>query len=66
MCYLDRTFCKFYETCKSAYGIIEAEKKLVCPRALTPQIKEDANKAKLPIAMYTDNPDCYIDINEKE
>ena len=51
MCYKDKTFCPYYLVCKNGH---------TCHRALTPEIRQQAEKEGLPIARYTDFPDCYI------
>lgn len=52
LCYLDRTFCPFYNECKHGD---------VCPRALTEDVEERAMKMNLPIAKLMDKPDlCFI------
>ena len=43
------TFCNFYETC-SAHN---------CFRALTPRVKESAEKLGLLVSMFVDKPECY-------
>lgn len=52
MCYRDMTFCTHYETCELG---------ATCPRALTQQVKDDAElwMKNPPICIYTDNPWCY-------
>lgn len=56
MCYRDRTYCTFYETCKDGDG---------CDRALTPEVVSDAKKwwgnDNAPIAYYGDKPECHKD-----
>ena len=47
--YRDRTFC-LHEGCY---------KFRKCHKALTVLFMERAEKAKLPIAVYTSTPDCY-------
>jgi hypothetical protein len=58
ICYRDRTFCPFYDECKHGE---------TCPAALTPKVKEDAEKwwgkPDAPIAYYVDKPECF---EEKE
>lgn len=51
ICYKDKTFCPHYLICKNGD---------TCNRALTPEIIQQAEKSGLPIARYTDFPDCFI------
>lgn len=58
ICYKDKTFCPFYLLCADP-----------CERALTPEVKEDAEKwAKeigldiVPISQYANFPDCFKSI----
>lgn len=67
MCFEDRTFCTYYETC--THGD-------VCSKALTAVVKEQAaewarsfllngeqkDKLVIPIMIFTDKPDCYAEI----
>ena len=55
MCYKDRTFCKFYTTCK------EGKK---CGRALTPEVIKAADEwwgspGGAPICEFVNEPECY-------
>lgn len=59
MCYRDRTYCPFWESC------VEGKE---CPRALTSEIIEGANKfgkecgmdGGFPISRFANYPDCYV------
>ena len=51
ICYKDKTFCSYNLICKNASE---------CSRALTWEIKEAAIKSGLPVAVYTDFPDCFV------
>jgi len=59
ICYKDKTFCTYWLQCKDGYA---------CNRALTPQVKEDADRwwkgfkhpeEEPPIAIYGSPPSCY-------
>lgn len=49
-CYRDITFCGFYHECRSGS---------FCDRALTDDIKRDANNCGLPICSWMDKPKCF-------
>lgn len=53
----DMTFCDFYMECKKGD---------VCPRSLTPEVREAAakwwGKDEAPIARFASNPSCFEDI----
>lgn len=51
LCYHDKTFCPAYLEC------IDGDS---CPRALTPEVKEQAEKANLLICSFLDKPGCFI------
>lgn len=59
LCYRDKTFCKYYVHCKHGN---------TCDRALTPMVKLKASvwwgKKNPPIAIFTEEPECYEEINE--
>ena len=61
ICYKDKTFCTFYETCN---------KRKDCSRPLTPQVKAAAanwwGSNDAPIAVFTDKPECHTDNQEKK
>jgi hypothetical protein len=61
ICYLDKTFCTFYETC---------DKKNTCSLPLTPQVKANAKKwwgeEGAPIAVFTEKPECHTDSNKEK
>jgi hypothetical protein len=50
LCYRDRTYCGFYAKC--AHGPS-------CSRALTPDIQEEADRARLPISQWAEEPTCF-------
>ena len=50
MCYRDRCWCSFYETCKDG-----AE----CDRALTPEIQVKACASHLLISQFAEKPECW-------
>lgn len=58
MCYLDMTFCEFYNQCEVGER---------CPRALTPEIQDNAErwygKPNPPFCLFMDKPKCF---QEKE
>lgn len=50
MCYQDKTFCPFWHDCVNARG---------CGRKLTDDVRYEARSAGLPIAEWTEPPDCH-------
>ena len=50
ICYKDRCYCDFYKTCNKGQS---------CNRAATAKLINDANDFGLPVAYYTDKPDCF-------
>jgi len=48
ICYKDMTYCPFYKECA-----------VICDRALTPEIREEAAVFGLAICMFTAEPDCF-------
>lgn len=57
ICYKDVTFCGFTDCKHWDNG---------CPRTLTDAVLQEAIKAGLPIAQFSDKPDCYEkDIKEE-
>ena len=50
ICYLDKTFCPFYEDCNKASQ---------CDRPLTEAVILDAFAYGLPTAQYTTKPECH-------
>ena len=52
LCYKDKTFCNYYEDCKSGKD---------CKRALTDEVKEKAEIAKLLVCIFAEKPECYED-----
>jgi hypothetical protein len=61
ICYKDKTFCPFYETCL---------KQNDCHRPLTPAVKAAAanwwGSDNAPIARFGEKPQCHIDNKEKK
>lgn len=61
ICYKDKTFCPFYETC---------DKRNDCSRPLTPQVKAAAanwwGSDDAPIAVFVEKPQCHSDNQEKK
>ncbi len=59
MCYRDMTFCTFYKDCTSAD---------TCHRPLTDEVKAQAvefwGSEDVPIACFTDRPDCFVEVSE--
>ncbi len=53
ICYRDRTFCSFCDTCRHG-----AE----CPLALTSEVESAASDFGLPIAQYLGKPGCYEEV----
>ena len=51
MCYRDRTFCPFSNTC--------SDSKKGCYRALTKEDEKSAERQGLPISLFTEKPTCY-------
>jgi len=49
MCYKDMTFCNFGPLCSN----------WECDRRLTDEIKKDAEAFGLPVAVFTEFPDCF-------
>ena len=57
MCYMDMTFCKYWEKCANGKD---------CPRALNEKVIEGAKKwahwtDEPPICVYTEKPDCFVE-----
>ena len=57
MCYKDRTFCPFFDTCR--YGN-------ECDRALTENVKYDAEKwmKNAPICQFVEKPECWREVEK--
>jgi len=51
ICYRDMTFCPFWVQCTEA---------LKCHRALTKKVAVAATKLGLPIAQFTEKPECFV------
>ena len=58
ICYRDRIYCPFYETCRDGD---------TCERALTPLVVGQAQEwmDNPPISQYTEKPECYVNNFEK-
>jgi len=56
MCYRDKAFCPFYKDCKGGKD---------CHRALTQEVRDEAEKMKLGINYFTDKPECYQAIKRR-
>lgn len=54
ICYRDRTYCPYWETCRDAGP---------CSRKLTEDVKKAAEDLGLPICQFAEKPHCY---REKE
>jgi len=52
ICYRDMTFCCFYKDCKKASE---------CHRPLTPDIEKAAKMFGMPVAQFTNKPECHSD-----
>ncbi len=50
MCYMDMTFCSYYERC---------ENRTTCRRQLTEEVKENAKKYGIDICQFMGKPNCY-------
>ena len=57
MCYKDRTFCTFFAKCS------DADK---CGRALTNKIRNDAQRFNMPVSVYTNTPECFVEIESAD
>ena len=57
ICYKDKTFCPFWETCLHGTE---------CDRALTEEVKKAAKDFGLPTALFATPPRCYKKKEEKE
>jgi len=61
ICYRDKTFCPFWETC---------DNNAACGRALTDSVKRAAaqwwGSDDAPIAMFGEKPDCHSDNTNSE
>ena len=56
ICYRDKTFCQFYESCAKA---------AICPRPLTDEVMAAAERwwgsPAVPISKFAEQPDCHVD-----
>lgn len=57
LCYLDKTFCDYYLTCKKGEN---------CNRALYKELEEKAHKAGLPLSRFLGHPSCFRKIKVKK
>ena len=57
ICYRDMTFCDFHKDCKNG-GI--------CSRSLTKEVKEKADKFRLPICQFISKPTCWEAKDDKD
>lgn len=63
ICYMDKTFCSYAETCSYARS---------CHRALTPEVQAAADKwwegcsGNAPICLFVDKPQCHSDNDHEE
>lgn len=48
---LDMTFCPFWADCKDGHK---------CHRALTPRVRKIAHGLPMPLSLFVDKPDCFI------
>jgi len=54
ICYRDMTFCPFSDDCEDGNE---------CPRAITVDVQEGAERHNLPLSRFVSEPDCF---KEKE
>ena len=52
LCYRGMTFCPFHKDCADAPG---------CPRPLTGEVQQAAQRAGLPISRFGGKPDCHVE-----
>lgn len=57
MCYKDRSWCSYYQTCTNAPG---------CDRAMTEKDFELARDLNLPISWMIDKPSCYKEEDKED
>ena len=50
LCYKDKTFCTYYETCAASEE---------CTRKATPELLDEALAFGLPVAVYGEKPSCF-------
>lgn len=50
LCYKDKTFCKFFKTCKNEN---------MCKRKATDDIFEKTKKVGFPVCYFLDKPKCF-------
>lgn len=53
MCYMDKTFCKYYSNCKEGHK---------CDKAFTPGVKRHATQCGMYVSQYVAKPDCYRNV----
>ena len=52
ICYKDRAFCSYYPLCADGKD---------CPRAATPEVREEARSFNMMIDYFGDKPDCFVE-----
>lgn len=61
LCYHDKTWCSFYNTCNKGES---------CSRSLTDKVRDDADiwwgKSNPPIMTFTEPPNCYKSIKDED
>jgi len=50
LCYLDKTFCNFFDKCELGAA---------CPIALTTEVERRADSCGLPICRFSEEPGCF-------
>jgi hypothetical protein len=55
--YRDKTYCGYFTKCVDG---------LCCHRALTPEVGVSAGCAELPIAVFLDKPNCFVQVSESD
>ena len=53
-CYMDKTYCDFFNTCKNGG---------TCHRSATDKVYQDAKEFGLPLCRFIDKPDCHKEID---
>ena len=54
ICYRDRTYCPFFHDCKHSHTNGGD-----CRRPATPEVKADAERVGLWLAVWMEKPDCH-------
>ena len=52
LCFRDRTFCPFWGECAKGD---------TCDRACTPAVEKKAAEHGLPVCVFIDRPDCFME-----